>query len=285
MNEHVSRREPLFSVVIPTYNRTAMLVRAVASVRRQALEDFEVIVVDDGSREPQAGLTSLHDPRIRLLRTSANSGAAAARNVGIAAARGRYISFLDDDDEYLPSFLDATWRRWMGASPDVGMSWCGVKCIDHSADASGGANVRFREFPVGTLDPASLSVELVSIGTGFGVTVKREVLRRLGGFNVKLKTVEDTDFFFRLLIAGYVPAIVPGAHVVVHNHHGPRMTGGSLQGVRARECKWLMLQYAAFLDGHPMIRERLSSQLAHSARIAAGEGDPHTPEAGCWSRV
>ena len=66
--------------------------------------------------------------------------------------------------------------------------------------------------------------------------------------------------FFRLLVGGHRAAVVAGAHVVVHNHLGVRMTGPALHPARARECEWLLLQYADFLSEHPTIRERLILQ-------------------------
>jgi glycosyltransferase involved in cell wall biosynthesis len=284
MAERLGPEEPLFSVVVPTYNRPMMLERAVESVRRQGLEDFELIVVDDGSKELD-GSVERADPRVRVLRSPVNSGAAAARNLGLWSARGRYISFLDDDDEYLPSFLGATWQCLKDTPPEVGMSWCGVRCVDHSDEPSGEARVRLREFPLEYPDVPSLFAELASIGTGFGVTIKAEVARELGGFNSKLKTVEDTDFFLRLLIAGYLPTIVPGNHVVVHNHHGPRMTGVALQNTRARECQWLLLQYADFLDRHVLIRQRLLLQLSSAGVVATGVDFGHASDGICMSRA
>ncbi|MDQ0322171.1 glycosyltransferase involved in cell wall biosynthesis [Pararhizobium capsulatum DSM 1112] len=94
------------SVILPTYNRTRSLGAAVASVLSQSYTDFELIVVDDGSREDVEGLvTSIDDPRIRYVRRPKNGGAAAARNTGLAEAKGRFIAFQDSDDLWLPGKL------------------------------------------------------------------------------------------------------------------------------------------------------------------------------------
>ncbi|AWK90283.1 glycosyltransferase family 2 protein [Azospirillum thermophilum] len=98
--------EPLVSIVIPAFNRAHTLRRAIASVLAQEIADWELIVVDDGSSDGSADIPlSYNDPRIRVLRHERNRGAAAARNTGVGAARGRYIAFLDSDDEWLPGKL------------------------------------------------------------------------------------------------------------------------------------------------------------------------------------
>ena len=97
---------PLFSVVIPAYNRESTIKRAIESVLVQTIDDFEVIAVDDGSQDNTATLVaSFTDPRVRLVRYPNNKGQIHATNVGIYEAQGKYVSFLDSDDAYLPETL------------------------------------------------------------------------------------------------------------------------------------------------------------------------------------
>ena len=94
---------PLVSVIVPTFQRPEFLQAALGSVLRQTVKDFEVLVVDDGSAMDLAPLVNaLDDGRIRYLRHESNRGEAAARNTGIRGARGDYLAFLDDDDEWFP---------------------------------------------------------------------------------------------------------------------------------------------------------------------------------------
>lgn len=93
---------PLVSVVLPTLNRSALLPRSIGSVLNQTHRDLELIVVDDGSSEDLKPLVeSFHDNRLRYLRRDKSGGPAAARNSGVAAARGAFIAFQDSDDEWL----------------------------------------------------------------------------------------------------------------------------------------------------------------------------------------
>src|SRR5512138_1185650 len=103
-NNAVEQRTPLVSVVIPTYNRAPLLERAIHSVLSQTYTNLEVIVIDDASTDDtQDRIKNLQlaDIRIQYIRHDRNRGSQAARNTGIHAAKGKYVAFLDSDDEWL----------------------------------------------------------------------------------------------------------------------------------------------------------------------------------------
>ena len=101
----MSDAAPFFSVVIPLYNRADIVGDTIRSVQAQDWQDFEIVVIDDGSRDdPAPVIDAIGDPRVRYIRQD-NAGGGAARNHGIKAARGRYIAFLDSDDLFLPGKL------------------------------------------------------------------------------------------------------------------------------------------------------------------------------------
>jgi glycosyltransferase involved in cell wall biosynthesis len=97
---------PIVSVILPTFNRRDTILRAIESVRAQTLRDWELLVVDDGSTDAtdQWVRSRLHDERVQLIRQE-NQGVSAARNTGLKASRGRYLAFLDSDDEFFPYHL------------------------------------------------------------------------------------------------------------------------------------------------------------------------------------
>lgn len=102
---HETGAQPTFSVVIPLYNRAGIVTKTIRSVLAQDFQDFEIVIVDDGSQDdPEPVIAAIGDPRIRYIR-QANGGGGAARNRGIEEARGRYIAFLDSDDQFLPGKL------------------------------------------------------------------------------------------------------------------------------------------------------------------------------------
>ena len=98
---------PEVSIILPTYNRADTLPRAIASVLAQSFGDWELIVVDDGSTDNTAAIAENIDPRIRLVR-QVNGGCYVARNHGIRVSTGKFITFLDSDDEWLPHYLELT---------------------------------------------------------------------------------------------------------------------------------------------------------------------------------
>lgn len=119
---------PRVSVVIPTYNRSRALVRALESVFAQTEPVLETIVVDDGSTDDTQAVLAGFGSRVRAIRKS-NGGAGAARNAGIEAARGEFVAFLDDDDAWLPE-KNREQVRILDARPEVGITSSGVLFID-----------------------------------------------------------------------------------------------------------------------------------------------------------
>ncbi|NJL52681.1 MAG: glycosyltransferase family 2 protein, partial [Hydrococcus sp. SU_1_0] len=98
----------LVSVIIPTYNRADLILRAIASVVAQSYANLEIIVVDDASSEdiPEA-IAQIDDPRLKYIRHDTNLGGSVARNTGIKHAQGQFVAFLDSDDVWLPDKLQS----------------------------------------------------------------------------------------------------------------------------------------------------------------------------------
>ncbi|HYC60599.1 MAG TPA: glycosyltransferase family A protein [Thermoanaerobaculia bacterium] len=112
---------PFFSVIMPVYNRAAVVGRSINSCVQQDFESFELVVVDDGSSDGTVdAIRSFKDRRIRLIAHERNRGRGPARNTGMAAARGEWLVFLDSDDELLPDALAAIHRRAIAADPSIG---------------------------------------------------------------------------------------------------------------------------------------------------------------------
>lgn len=97
-------RMPAVSIIVPTYNRRETILRSLRSIVAQTFEDWELLVVDDGSEDGTAELIAGFDPRLRVIR-QANRGITGARNTGLRESKGDYLAFLDSDDEWLPHHL------------------------------------------------------------------------------------------------------------------------------------------------------------------------------------
>jgi glycosyltransferase involved in cell wall biosynthesis len=198
---------PLFSLVIPTHNRVALVERALRSVAAQSFGDYEIIVVDDGSSDATpAFLASVRGPRCNVIRNEAGHGASAARNQGVAAAAGEIIAFLDDDDELRPFALEALHERYV-ATPRLDFAWGGR--LIHQVDADGrlieNREDDWRALPTTLSDSTFLNLVL-SIATSSAFTVRRSVFQTLGGFDEQLRMSEDRDLFIRLAQGRYLGA-------------------------------------------------------------------------------
>ena len=120
--------KPIVSVVIPTFNRAHLIMRALQSVLTQTFTAWETIVVDDGSTDDtETVVLSLGDSRIRYCRQPENRGPAAARNRGMREAKGEFIAFLDSDDEWFPDKLELQVARFRELPETVGLIYTGAQ--------------------------------------------------------------------------------------------------------------------------------------------------------------
>jgi len=126
-NSTIVNESPKVSVIIPTYNRPKLLLRAINSVVTQTYTNLEIIVIDNASTDNiEEIVKNFNDNRIKYLRHDENRGGSAARNAGIKNATGEYISFLDDDDEILPEKIQRQIYKFKTSSAEVGIIYCGA---------------------------------------------------------------------------------------------------------------------------------------------------------------
>jgi glycosyltransferase involved in cell wall biosynthesis len=186
---------PFFSVIIPVFNRAEALRAAIESVRAQSCQDFEIVVVDDGSTDdPRATVQSFSDPRIHFFRQD-NAGGGAARNRAIDEARGRFIAPLDSDDIFLPHHLECMKTLLDGTTGIVGYARMRV-------DRGEG---RIFLKPPRAIRPGEDMASYLLCDRGFvptiTVVVDRQAARHIR-YNTALRDAEDTDFAVRLYLAG-----------------------------------------------------------------------------------
>jgi glycosyltransferase involved in cell wall biosynthesis len=206
---------PLVSVIIPTYNRKTMLQEAVASVLAQSFRDFELIVVDDGSTDGTAAdLRSRCEARLRVLE-QARRGVAAARNLGVRAARGEYIAFLDSDDTWLPRKLERQ-MDFMRAGPrrisQTEEIWI--------RDGRRVNPMKKHRKPSGDVFRASLELCLVSPSA---VLMTRELFEEAGGFDESFEVCEDYDLWLRIA-QNHAIDLLPELLVVKRGGHADQLS-------------------------------------------------------------
>src|SRR5262249_17500523 len=130
----MSQSQPLATVFIPCYNYARYVGECVQSVLNQTLQDFEILIINDGSTDASADVVrGFDDPRIRYIEHQTNLGLLATLAEGFSLARGRYVTRIDADDRHRPDFLKNT-IAILEARPHVGLVYADVALIDESGD-------------------------------------------------------------------------------------------------------------------------------------------------------
>jgi glycosyltransferase involved in cell wall biosynthesis len=285
---------PPVSVVVPAFNRAAAIRPALESVLRQTWRDFELIVVDDGSTDgtPEAA-RALDDPRLRVIVTPRNMGAGAARNLGIAEARGAWIAFQDSDDEWLPLKLEKQMARLLAPGAGWIAAYCGMLILDAPPGRAGaGARTLPRYFPgqdgessedeaadrllrwaapwrrppppcalEGDLVTSLLRRSLISTQT---LVARRDRLLEIGGFDPEFRAAIDRDCALRLAALGPIAFVDEPLAL-------QRFSPNSITADRARKLPTRIRfaeKHAAALARHPAIHARHHYVIAGGHRAA-----------------
>jgi len=182
----------LVSVIIPTYNRAKLLKRAIESVLNQTFQDFELIVVDDGSTDDTKEIVkSFNNQKIIYIYQENFGGAAGPKNVGIKMAQGKYIAILDSDDEWLPEKLQKQVTLFERSKNEkLGVVGCDIYIIE-------GKNKRQYRMPRHK-DIFKRILVTDDLGTGSTMIYKKEVFEKVGLFDENLKSGQDREMRLRL---------------------------------------------------------------------------------------
>lgn len=257
---------PLFSVVIPAFNREQTIEQTLRSVLRQNFEDYEIVVVDDGSTDETASVAAEFGG-VRLIRSS-NAGPGGARNLGVESARGRYVAFLDSDDLWFPWTLDVTQK------------------LIHKHDFPSllaGSFVEFEEDsefdrlvlngPVGSESTAFESfldaqkVKDTFVGAGL-LTVSREAFIATGGFTIAINNCEDHDFMLLSGISGNFVSIDSPTTIAWRRHSGGTTQNEleSLRGINFLIESEINGRYPGGITNQPM-RRRFICKRANAVSL------------------
>jgi glycosyltransferase involved in cell wall biosynthesis len=226
-----------FTVVIPAFNAARTIGSSIRSVLGQTRQDFEVIVVDDGSSDEtlKSVRTFRDDRRIRLVRQS-NRGPSAARNAGIAAARGSYLSMLDADDLWLPEYLEVMGGA-LDANPAAPFAYTDAWVLD---DESGRVRrtsaMAYQRPPKTALDGRSFFLRLLLCNFVYtSTTLRRSAIDEVGGYDETLFTGEDWDLWLRIVRRGMPPVRPPGL-LAIHRIH-PASLANDARMMTANICE------------------------------------------------
>ncbi|MBS4070976.1 MAG: glycosyltransferase family 2 protein [Algoriphagus sp.] len=189
--------EPKFSVIIPTYNRSATLGRVIQSVLGQTLPAWEIIVVDDGSLDDTRELVKTF-PQVRY-HFQANSGVCAARNKGAEIATGDWLIFLDSDDELLSEALSVFWNQ-VQANSNITFFKCGFLIIKNT----------------GALTEISPNKRVYTAPIPASFFLSKSLFNQVKGYNTNISYSENTELFLRLSSLGFEPLVFDYMSMIYH---------------------------------------------------------------------
>lgn len=215
----------LVSVIIAAHNSEAYLGQALDSVMAQTVGDWEVIVVDDGSTDTTADIIAAHPAEARYLR-QANAGPSSARNLGLDAARGEYVVFLDSDDVLTPTKLEEQVQCFAGDA-DLDVVFSGWQKVDSELQ------------PLGAVEPWKAAEVPDLVGCLWAhpfflaaIMFRRSMLTLSGGFDPELRQAEDNDLVLRILARG-ARAMWMKKITVLYRQHPQSLTGNTAERVQS----------------------------------------------------
>lgn len=218
----------MVTAVITTYKRNnEVVMRAIQSVRNQTSAHWELIIVDDSpSTYPHRDsvrdvIANINDERITYVRHEKTMGACAARNTGLAVAKGEFIGFLDDDDEWLPEKLERQVAMFQANSEELALVYCKRWIFNEQTGEQWLPEETFSLFQTGYVYDTLIFQNYIG-STSFPLMRTRH-LREIGGFDVELLSCQDYDVWLRLS-QRYTVAYVDAPLVRYYRHAGEAIT-------------------------------------------------------------
>jgi glycosyltransferase involved in cell wall biosynthesis len=255
--------EPRVTVVVPAFRAEGTIRRALDSLRAQTCQDFETLVIDDGSPDETAAIVAAEYPEVRLIRQE-NAGVSRSRNRGAAEGRGEFVSFLDADDEWAPEKIERQLAVF-AERPDV--ACCGT---------NGWVVVGQRRYLFNNpRRPRLIDLGLADLIWGYhpvlaSLMIRRAVFLEIGGYDSTMAYHEDQEIIYRLAGAGHRIVELNEPLYIYHRHAKSRSWGAALPRaiwrVRALE-RW---------DPHarpdsPLTREQYVAALGYRVIVSAAE--------------
>ncbi len=243
--------QPVFSIITPTRLRPLLLKRTIYSLVNQTFTDYEHIIIDDAADpETESIINGFKDNRIIYQLHTKPRGAAGGYNTGIKSSRGKFILFLDDDDEYLPTFLDKMYNRFSKIDQNVGFVWAGISRI---RDTDNGEELLYSKVWPSKFPNKELGlIEATSIGNGFGVCIRRKCIDTIGFYDESITMGHDTDFLFRLA-RKFDFETIPEILVKLHLHGTSQLTDEKNNFVRLELREKILKKNHDLLEEFPKL--------------------------------
>lgn len=237
----------LISVIITTCNRNAeILMRAVQSVQNQSYENWELLIIDDspeafsGRKAVEASITAIDDKRVQYIKQPRNMGAQVARNTGMRMARGEWINFLDDDDEFFPDKLETQ----LNVAKENSVLWVTGKAIILN-DKNGKQKMLNYKYYSGNIYSKLLFQNFIPSITPL---VNKKCYEKVGNFDETLESAQDYDMWLRIA-KEYPICSIEQPGVIVHVHDNGRITSNPRK--RLQGLNTILVKYGEDLHLHP----------------------------------
>lgn len=250
---------PRVSVIIPSYNGEKWLARSVGSVISQTFEDFELIVIDDGSTDGTPELVARFadsDGRVKYIREENYGAPARPRNVGIKASSSEYIAFLDSDDEWVSDKLAKQVDMFSSLGSRYGIVTSNILLVDDQTGTVTGRHNLGRYLGPGIEERL---LEYNFLLTPSAVMVRRAVIDEIGLFDELLRFTEDWDIWIRAcerFEIAYVPEFLTRYHI-----HGQNVTKNLRISDDANELEKIFLKHEERFVKYPEVHKRMSRRL------------------------
>lgn len=244
---------PLFTVVIPTYNRPEYLRQAIESVLDQTFKNFELIVVDDAPDEAARQVVqAFGNERLRYVKNDRASGGAGTRNSGITRANGQWVAFLDDDDLWLPEKLERQAKQIASLDSDVALIYTGHTTFSSQSDKT----YTFVPKKAGQIYEDLLAWNVIN-GL-YSVAIRRDVLEDLGGLDERFPALQDLELYVRIAKVHKV-AFIEDPLVRVRNSGSGRITTNYANKLRGSQLFWE--KFKSDIDQNAHLKHRAAARV------------------------
>ncbi len=259
----IGGRHPLVSIIIPTYNRLALVQQAIASVIAQTYTNWEMTIVDDGSEDgsPEA-IISMNDSRIRLVKIQHSGNIALLRNTGVKRSSGEWLAFLDSDDIWIPRKLEIQLFSLLQEGKRWGYG--GSELIDEDMHRIPNKAGNYRPISGWIIKDVLTTEASVNIGS---LMAERSLFEEVGGFNQDANLIyrEDYELVLRLALKSEALAI-PDLLVRVREHEGRATNGFEYGNDRTAAVYKHFLRAGPEKELAKIARRRMAGELAESAK-------------------
>lgn len=262
--------KPIVSVILPTHNRAKLLLRSINSVLSQTFGDLECLVIDDASHDETEQLVKSimeQDCRLQYYRHEFTKYASGARNTGLSHARGKYIAYHDDDDEWLPTKLEKQVALLDKLPLDYGCVYCWADFVDNTGNVTGIHKPSLQN------DVYAKTLVDNAIGCTPSLIIRREIAEKAGGWNEQLRTEEDNEYIIRLCKickVDFVPAVLVKIH---YAHLGDRVSTPLGQNGIQYALDSIVARYALFSKERRKYRKQASALESRMGNLYGRLGD------------